>query len=308
MSRASISRPRRLTIRQREAIAGVLIASPWMFGVLVFVAGPIIASAVLSLTSWNILTPPRWIGLANYGEALANGSLTRYSLLITTEYAFFAVPLQIICGLFLALMLNQKIRLRSVFRTVYYLPSVLSGVAVAILWEWLFNTQFGMINIVLRSIGIPGPGWLTRGAWVIPAFVLMSVWQVGGSMLINLAGLQGIPTDLYEAAVVDGATGPRSFLAITLPMMSPVLLFNTIMGVIAALQVFTFPYVMTGGGPHNASMFVMLILYQNAFNFFKMGYASALAWILFVYIMALTLLVIRSSGAWVYYESSLKGR
>jgi len=279
-----------------------------MVGVIVFIAGPIIASALLSFTKWNTLTPPQWVGLANYREAFSPTELTIHSLEITTLYAFVAVPLNISVGLLLAILLNQKIRFLSAYRTIYYLPSVLSGVAIAMLWRWLFSTEFGLINVSLRMVGVHGPGWLTDGSWVIPSFILMSLWQVGGSMLINLAGLQGIPTDLYEAASVDGATTFSRFWTITVPMMSPVLFFNTIMGIIAALQVFTYPFVMTGGGPNNASMFFMLYLYNNAFSFFRMGYASALAWILFAYIMLLTLLVIRSSGAWVYYESSLKGR
>ena len=157
-------------------------------------------------------------------------------------------------------------------------------------------------------MGVPGPEWLRDEHWVIVSFIVMSLWGVGGSMLVNLAGLQGISSDLYEAAAVDGATGVRRFFSITLPMMSPVLFYNAIMGIIGALQVFTFPFIMTGGGPHNASLFFMLLIYNNAFSFFKMGYASALAWILFIYIMILTGLVLRSSTAWVYYEGSLKGK
>lgn len=289
-------------------MTGLLLALPWMIGVIVFVAGPIVASAGLSFSQWDILTPPQWIGLENYRQAFSSSELTVHSLEITTIYAFVAVPLSITVGLLLAVLLNQKIRFLSAYRTVYYLPSVLSGVAVAMLWRWLFSTEFGLINVSLRAVGIHGPGWLTDGRWVIPSFIVMSLWQVGGSILINLAGLQGIPTDLYEAASVDGATTWNKFWSVTLPMMSPVLFFNTIMGIIAALQVFTYPFVMTAGGPDNASMFFMLYLYNNAFSFFHMGYASALAWILFAYIMLLTLLVIRSSSMWIYYESSLKGR
>lgn len=309
MARAQIGGLRPVfTTRSRESVAGWLFVAPWLAGFILLVAGPMLASAVLSLTSWDIVSPAKWVGLQNYRQALLNDPLVWHSLRLTTVYAVSAVPLQIALGLFLAVLLNQKIRFQSALRTIYYLPSVLAGVAVAILWRWIFSTEFGLINVLLRSVGVDGPSWLRDPFWVIVSFVLMSLWGVGGSMLINLAGLQSIPTELYEAAEVDGAGALRRFRVITLPMMSPVIFFNTVMGIIAALQIFTQPFIMTGGGPQNASLFFMLYLYDNAFTFFRMGYASALAWILFTYIMLLTLLVFRFSAAWVHYEGSLKGR
>jgi multiple sugar transport system permease protein len=216
--------------------------------------------------------------------------------------------LHTVFGMLLAILLNQKIRFQRFVRTVYYLPSVVSGVAVALLWQWIFSPDFGLLNALLGLVGITGPAWLADEHTVIISFVIMSLWGVGAGMIIYLAGLQGIPSDLYEAAQVDGAGTMRQFWNITIPMLSPVIFFNVIIGVIAALQIFTQAYVMTNGGPHDASLFFMLYLYRNAFEFFKMGYASALAWVLFFYILALTLLVIRSSAIWVYYEGRTGGR
>ncbi|NMB42487.1 MAG: sugar ABC transporter permease [Firmicutes bacterium] len=234
--------------------------------------------------------------------------LVRQALKVTTIYAGLSVPLNLAVGLFLAILLNQKIRGLSLYRTVYYLPSISSGVAVSILWLWIFNSDFGVLNGILARFGIGPVNWLTDPNMVIISFVIMNVWAAGGSMLIFLAGLQGIPTELYEAAEVDGANWWIRLWRVTLPLMSPVIFFNLVTGLIRALQIFTQSYIMTGGGPHNSSLFFVLYLYKNAFEFFDMGYASALAWVLFAYILALTLLVMRSSEAWVFYQGSLKGR
>lgn len=293
---------------RREALWGYLCAAPWFIGFFVFTAGPMLASVVLSFTSWDLLTPPHFVGLQNYQTLFGADTSVWHSLEVTTFYAVLAVPLHTAFGMFLAILLNQNIRFQRLVRTVYYLPSVVSGVAVALLWQWIFSPDFGLLNTLLGYGGIKGPAWLADGHTVIPAFVLMSLWGVGASMIIYLAGLQGIPTDLDEAAQVDGAGTARQFWAITVPMLSPVIFFNVIMGIIAASQIFTQAYVMTDGGPHDASLFFMLYLYRNAFQYFKMGYASALAWVLFFYILAFTLLVIRSSSAWVYYEGRTRGR
>ncbi len=295
-------------VARREALWGFACASPWFFGFLIFTAGPMLASIGLSLTSWDLLTAPHFAGLSNYGTLLSGDSSVWHSLQVTTFYAALAVPLHTAFGLFLAILLNQRIRFQRFVRTVYYLPSVVSGVAVALLWRWIFSPDFGLLNTLLGYVGIAGPAWLSDEHTVIFAFVIMSLWGVGAGMIIYLAGLQGIPTDLYEAAQVDGAGTLTQFWQITVPMLSPVIFFNVIIGVIGALQTFTQAYVMTNGGPHDASLFFMLYLYRNAFEYFKMGYASALAWVLFFYIMALTLLVIRSSAVWVYYEGRTRGR
>lgn len=297
-----------LSQRQREALAGWLFASPWMLGFLLFIAGPMVASIVLSLMKWDLLTPAKFVGLRNYRKLFTDDPLVFQSLKVSSIYAFTSVPLNISLALFLAVLLNQKIRLMSLYRSLYYLPSVVGGIAVAVMWRTILGTRFGLINGMLRSLGIEGPSWLGDANWVLVSFVLMSLWGAGSSMLIYLGGLQGIPSALYEAAEVDGAGGWRKFIHITVPMMTPVIFFNAVMGIIGALQVFVGPFIMTGGGPHNSSLFLVLYLYRNAFQYFKMGYASALAWILFVYIMVLSALVVRSSGAWVHYEGSLKGR
>ena len=296
-----------MQIRQREALAGYGFALPWLIGFLVFIAGPMLGSIYLSFTQWDLLGSPLWVGLDNY-RYLAVDPLVRQALKVTTIYAALSVPLNLGVGLFLAILLNQKIRGLSVYRTIYYLPSISSGVAVSILWLWIFNSDFGILNGILARFGISGVNWLTDPQMVIISFVIMNVWGAGGSMLIFLAGLQGIPTELYEAAEVDGANWWTRLWRITLPLMSPVIFFNLVTGLIKALQIFTQSYIMTGGGPHNASLFYVLYLYKNAFVFYEMGYASALAWVLFIYILVLTLLVIRSSDAWVFYQGSLKGR
>ncbi len=287
---------------------GYLFAAPWLLGFVFFIAGPMLASIGLSLTSWDLLTPMQWVGFDNYQKLLFNDPLLYQALRVTSIYAFVSVPLQVVLGLILANLLNQKIRALSFFRSVYYLPSVIGGISVAIMWRWILGTQFGMINSVLRQVGIEGPSWLGDPNWVLPSFILMSLWGTGAAMLIYLGGLQGIPSELYEAADVDGAGPLPKFLHITVPMMTPVIFFNMIIGIINALQEFVAPYVMTGGGPHNSSLFLVLYLYRNAFQMFQMGYASAIAWILFIYIMILTALVVRSSSAWVHYEGSARGR
>lgn len=302
------SRPRQQHYRRSEAIAGLLMASPWIIGFLVFVAGPMIYSLYLSMTRWDLFTPPRWIGLENYTTLLTDDATFFQSLKITTIYAFIGVPLQVGLGLVLATLLNQKIRFLSLFRSIYYLPSVIGGISVAIMFRWIFGTQFGLINGMLGGLGIQGPSWLGDPSWVMVSFILMSLWGSGASMLIYLGALQSIPTELYEAADVDGAGTLAKFLRITIPMMTPVIFFNMVMGIIHALQEFVLPFVMTNGGPADASLFLVLYLYRNAFQFFQMGYASAIAWVLFIYILALTMLVVRSSSAWVYYEGSIRGR
>lgn len=294
--------------RRGEAITGLLMASPWIIGFLVFIVGPMIYSLYLSMTRWDLFTPPRWIGLENYTVLLTDDPTFFQAVKITTIYAFVGVPLQVALGLVLATLLNQKIRFLSLFRSIYYLPSVIGGISIAIMFRWIFGTQFGLINGMLSGVGIQGPSWLGDPSWVMVSFILMSLWGAGSSMLIYLGALQGIPTELYEAADVDGAGSLVKFFRVTIPMMTPVIFFTMIMGIIQALQEFVLPFVMTGGGPADASLFLVLYLYRNAFQFFQMGYASAIAWLLFAYILLLTLLVFRSSSAWVYYEGSVKGR
>ena len=293
---------------RQEALTGMVLASPWVLGFIIFLLGPMLASVYFAFTDWNLLTDPKWVGFKNFRHMIVEDPLVRQSLKVTTFYAFSAVPLRVVGGLFLAVLLNQNIKFKSFIRTIFYLPSVVSGVAVAMLWLWIFNSDFGLLNLLLRLVSIDGPAWLSDTRSVLPAFVIMSLWGVGGSMVIYLAGLQGVPSDLYEAAEVDGAGTIPRFWHITLPMISPVIFFNLIIGIIAALQIFNQAYIMTQGGPQNASLFLMLYLYFNAFEYFKMGYASSLAWLIFLYILILTLIVFRFSSQWVFYAGSVRGR
>jgi len=286
---------------QREALEGFLYIAPWLIGFTVFYAGPLIASLLFSFTSWDLLSPVKWVGLANYRSMLKD-ELFFQALKVTTIYSIFAVPLQLIVSLILAMLLNSKIRAISIFRTIYYVPTILPAVVSAILWRWIFNPEIGLINLFLKLIGIRGPEWLTSSQWALPALIIMSLWSIGSSIIIFLGGLQGVPDYLYEAAELDGANLWEKFRNVTFPMISPVFLFNLIIGIIDSFQVFTYPYIMTEGGPEYSTLFYVLYLYQNAFQYFKMGYASSLAWILFIIILLLTLLQTLLSKKWVFYS------
>jgi len=297
----------RLRMSQKEAITFYLLILPWIIGFFGFQLGPMLASLGFSFTNYDVIRPPEWVALGNYKTMFFEDELFWQALKVTFTYTVLAVPSGIVVALFLAVMLNQRVPGLAVFRTIFYLPSVISGVAVSLLWLWLLNPTVGLINFLLWTVfHIKGPMWLLSGPWVIPSFVLMSLWGVGGSLIIYLAALQSVPTELYEAASMDGATAWRRFWSITLPMISPVILFTFITGMIGALQVFTQAYVMSDrgrGGPHYASLFYGLYLFQNAFRYFKMGYASAMAWVLFIIILLLTLLTFRVSSERVFYQA-----
>ena len=298
----------KLHIRQstQEEIAGWLFASPWIIGFVLLTLGPMLASLVLSFTRYTMFAPPRYIGTDNYVMMFTKDNLVLHALKITSLFALMSVPLNLIAGFLLALLLNQNVRWLSFWRTVFYLPSVVTGVSVIILWILLLNPQFGLINSLLSYVGIKGPNWLGAPEWALISLTMMGLWGVGGGMLIYLAGLQGIPTEYYDAARVDGANSLQSFAHVTVPMMTPVIFFNLVMGIIGALQTFDNAFMMTGGGPAWATYFYMLHLFTKAFEELKMGYASGMAWILFAYIMILTALVFRSSRAFVYYESEVR--
>jgi multiple sugar transport system permease protein len=287
--------------RLRRNVTGYLFATPWFIGFFVFTAGPMLASLYLSFTDYDVTSSRNWVGLRNYVE-LTTDPLIRRSLGNTAYYSLLAVPLGIVTALFFAVLLNQGLPGTRLLRTIYFLPSVTSGVAVSLLWLWLLDPSYGAINDLLRSLGLRGPLWLQHPSSAKPALVLMSVWSIGNTIVIFLAGLQGIPQQLYEAAAIDGAGVLRRFWHITLPMMTPTIFFTLVMGVIGSFQVFTQAYVMTQGGPNNATLFYVYYLYQQAFAFVHMGYASAMAWLLFAIILALTLIVFRSATRWVYYE------
>ena len=293
--------------KKSETRLAWVMVSPWLIGFVIFTAFPMGASFVLSLTEWDILTAPKWVGLANYHRMFFVDRLALHSLKITIIFSALSIPLNIVFGLGIAMLLNTNIRGLSTFRTIYYLPAILSGVAVALMWRWIFSTDFGLINAALGALGIRGPAWLADRDWIIPSFVVMRLWSVGGGMVIYLAGLQSIPTDLYEAAEIDGANWWRRVRHITLPMLSPTIFFQLIIGVIFSMQIFTEAFIMTNGGPANSSLFFILYLYRKAFQEFEMGYASALAWLLFVVILAFTVILFRTAKYWVYYEGDTEG-
>ena len=298
---------RKLSMRQRESIDFYIAIAPWLIGFFLFTGGPILFSMIMSLTDWSGLTTRNFIGIQNYVTMLSQDKLFWIALKNTFYYAFASVALGTLGALLAAMLLNQKVPGTSIFRTLFYLPSVTSGVAIAIMWIWMFNPQVGMINYLLSLIGIEGPGWLNSQTWAMPALIFMSLWGIGANMIIILAGLQGIPDHLYEAAKIDGASKWTEFRNITIPMLSPVLFFVIIISIIESFQIFTNVYVMTRGGPGTATLVYVMHLYLNAFEYQKMGYASALAWVLFLIIMALTLIQLKASNRWVYYEGDTEG-
>jgi multiple sugar transport system permease protein len=306
-------RPPRLSIQRREALAGVLFALPAMLGFIFWWLGPIIASAVLSLTDWNILAPPHWVGLHNYiGKVSATNPvpgpiydpLFWKSVQVTALYAALAVPGSLLAGFLIALMLAQPLRLVGLFRTIYYLPSILPAVATALMWLWLYNPDYGLFNTVLDWAGLPTSPFLTDESTVIPSIALLHVWACGGVMVIFLAALKGIPASLYEAAAIDGAGALRRLWHITLPAISPIILFNFLTSVIAiaASGIVQGQFMTNGGGPNNGSLFYGLYLYRTAFQDGHMGYAMAMGWVMFLALLVFTLLAFRMSRSRVYYE------
>lgn len=290
----------------RRALWGVLFISPWLLGLLFFVGGPIIASFFLSLTKYDILSPPTYIGLANYQQALFHDVLFWPSLGRTFYYAVVVVPLGLVGSLILALLLNQGLRATNIFRTLFFLPSLTPAVALSVLWLWLLQPKLGPVNVVLGKIGLGGYPWFTESYSVIPAMILIGLWASmgGGTMLIFLAGLQGVPKELIEAADIDGAGSWTKFRHVTLPMITPTVFFNLILGVIGALQVFTVAFVATNGGPDYGSWFFALQIYQYAFSYLQLGYGAALAWIFLVVVLALTLVNFALSRKWVFYRGA----
>jgi len=302
--------PRRGSLLRSEAIWFYIFISPWLIGFLIFTAGPILASSYLSFTHNDPVNwPPKWVGLANY-ELLIHDKLFYQSLKVTGEYVALEVPLSILVAIVIALLLNQDIPLLSVFRSIYYMPSIAPAVGVTLMWAWVFQPSFGLLNGTLYSVfHVVGPKWLVQPELVIPTFVIMGLWQFGGAMLIYLAAIQNVPTALYEAAKIDGANVFQQARHITIPTITPVIFFNVILGIIAASQTFTPAYILTSGGPQYASYFYVYHIYQNAFTYIaNMGYADALSWVLFIVMILLTLLAFRTSHFWVHYEAPTEGR
>ncbi len=295
-----------MTRRERQNLAaGLLFILPWVAGLLCFTLYPLVMSVYYSFTSFNVLRPPMWVGLDNYRELFFNDPLFWKSLWNTLYFTLFSVPLCLGFSLSLAMLLNLKVPGQSVFRTVFFLPSIVPVVASSVLWLWVLNPQGGLVNsLLLQWFGVEGPGWLSDPAWAKPSLVFMSLWGVGGAMVVFLAGLADVPPTLYEVAELDGAGVWSKFRHVTLPMLTPTILFNLVMGLIGAFQYFTQVYVMTGGkgSPVDSTMFFALYMYRNSFYYLRMGYASAMAWMLFAVILAATVGVLISSKKWVFYH------
>jgi multiple sugar transport system permease protein len=296
MSRMSRQERRRLGM-------GLLFASPWIVGFLAFTVYPVILSFYYSLNVYTTFGQPmHWVGLANYIELLTQDDLFWVSLYNTLYMVVIGIPFHIMLAILLAMLLNMNLRGVSIYRTIFYLPTIVPIVATSVLWMWVLNPEYGLVNAALGELGIHGPGWLTDPELAKPSLILMGVWTIGGTLVIFLAGLQDIPRQLYDAAMIDGAGTLHQVRHITLPMLSAVIFFNVVVGVIGGFQIFTQAFIMTNGGPLDATLFYALYLYQNAFKYFKMPYASAMAWILFLIVIVATLVLFRSSARLVYYE------
>jgi multiple sugar transport system permease protein len=288
----------------RESLAAYVFLLPWLIGFFVLTLGPLLASLYFSFTDFDLLTPPQWIGLDNFVEMFTQDRRFKAALFVTFRYVVFSVPLSLAFALLVAMLLNREIRGIGIYRAIYYLPSLLGGsVAIAILWRQIFGKE-GVVNQVLALFGVVGPSWISTPQFALNTLIVLHVWQFGASMLIFLAGLKQIPQDLYDAAAVDGAGPMSKFFRITVPMLTPVIFFNLIMGIIGAFKAFTSAYVVSGGngGPLDSTLFYTLYLYKKGFTDFEMGYASAMAWVLLLIIAACTALVFRSSRLWVHYE------
>jgi multiple sugar transport system permease protein len=293
-------------LRRRHVLEGYLYLTPWLIGYVVFTAGPVLASLGLSFTSYNLISPPTFVGFANFVEAFTKDQQFWPSLERTFRYAIISVPLGIVGSLLVALLLNVQVRGTTVFRTLFFMPSLVPIVASTVLWAWLLQPDWGLVNLAIFNLtGQPGPRWFQDPSWAMPGLISLSLWtSIGGTrMIIFLAGLQGVPQELYDAAAIDGAGPWGRFRNVTLPLITPTVFFNLVLGVIGALQVFTSAFVATGGGPAYATWFYALHIYKQAFSYFSMGYASTLAWIFLLIILALTWVQFRLSRRWVYYAA-----
>jgi multiple sugar transport system permease protein len=281
---------------------GYFFIGPCIIGLLVFNFGPMLFSLFMSFTQWDMVTPPRFIGTGNFASIFKD-SLVATSLKVTMYYTVLSVPLITFISFFIATLLNTGVKGISVFRTIYYIPSIVPSVASAAIWLFIFDPMFGLLNSILRIFGIPPQPFIYSREGVIPGLAAMAVWGAGNTVIIYLAGLQGISRELYEAADLDGANGFQRFFRITVPLMTPIIFFNMLMTMIGAMQTFTQAFIMTSGGPNNASLFYSLLLYRTGFQLQRMGYASAMSWILFIFIAVLTFIVFYTSNKWVFYEN-----
>jgi multiple sugar transport system permease protein len=303
------AKPRTSGLRRKEIIAGYLFLLPWIIGFFAFTAGPMIASAILSLTTYDMVNVGKFVGLNNYSFIMFKDELVWPSLLRTFQYAIIMVPASLIGSLLAALLLNQGLKGTPVYRTLYFLPHLTPIVAAVMLWGWFFDPDIGPLDMMLRSMGVQNPpGWFRAPDWAMWALIIMAMWGAmgGNNMLIFLAGLQGVPQEMYEAAAIDGAGTWAKFRNVTLPLLSPTIFFNLVLGVIGALRVFDSAFIATGGGPAYATYFYALHIYNKAFRYFEMGYASALSWIFFFITLAFTLVQFRSSSRWVFYQGEVR--
>ena len=301
-------RTRRARQRRRELrriATGLAFISPWIVGLLAFYVYPFFASLYYSFRNTTVLRPGRFVGLENY-RRLAEDPLFWTSLGNTLYYLAASIAVGTVCSLGLAMLLNQRMRGMTFYRVIFYLPSIVPLVAVSVIWIWILHPQYGIVNYALDKVGLPRVGWFSDPDWAMPGLVVVSLWGLGNAMLIYLAGLQDIPTELLEAAELDGASAWRRVWDVTIPLLSPVVLFNVVIALIGGFQYFVEPYVITQGGPADATLTYSLYLYQTAFEYFKMGYASAMAWVLFLMIMLVTLVLLKSSSRWVYYQGGAR--
>jgi multiple sugar transport system permease protein len=301
MTRTPNQKPR-LSLLQRRTLIGYIFIAPFILGFILWFLVPALVAANLTFQKWNLISPAKYIGTANI-EKLFKDPILPKSLKATFLYTFFSVPIGLVFAFFLATLISKPRRGIAVFRTIFFLPSIVPLVATALLWGWIFNTEFGLLNVVVRALGGPKIAWLQDPGWAIAAFVILSTWGVGRSMIIFLAGLQGIPEVYYEAADLDGAGRWAKLRNVTLPLMSPIIFFNLLIGFIDAFQVFVLPLLITNGGPQNATLSLVLYIYRTAFSSTNMGYAATLSWVLFFFLMIFSLIVFRFIGRRVYYEN-----
>ncbi|MFW6312672.1 MAG: carbohydrate ABC transporter permease [Spirochaetota bacterium] len=289
-------------ITRKESTWGWILITPLALGLTLWVVFPMGLSFVTSLLKWNMISPPEFVGLRNYVALATENELFKKSVMVTLYYTLVSVPLQLVLALGAALLLHQRVRGVGVFRTLFYLPSLIPMVVTAIMWLWLYNSQYGLINAMIVGLGGQRINWIDSRTMVVPSLVIMSTWSIGNLVIIFLAGLQGIPKALLEAVDIDGGNAWHGFRHVVLPLLSPVILYNMIIGLIKSLQLFTEPYIMTSGGPANASLSIMLSIYNHAFKYGKMGEANAMAWVLFLITMLLSLVVFKTSARWTFYE------
>lgn len=287
---------------QSEALWGMLCVAPAVIGFVLWYLGPMVASLVLAFTDYTVAGGADWTGLDNFDRMFTSDDLFRKALKVTITYSLLSVPCRVVVAFLLAMLLNQKLRALPLFRAIFYLPSIVPLIASSVVWLWMFNPDFGLLNSFLRDFGLDKQRWTYSSDTVLPSLVLMSLWDIGPMMIIFLAGLQGVPGHLYDAVSVDGGNAWHRFITVTVPMTTPTILFNLVLSVIAAFQTFVQAFIMTDGGPNNNSLFYGFYLYRKAFEDGEMGYASALGWVLFVMIAVLSVIIFRSSNRWVYYE------